>query len=166
MDKNTLCEAMYALPSGVVVRRKKSYLPSLAILAVGVALIVLYFLMHSNWSNNLASSLILVAGAAVLIGGLMFVTRLTDREGRPALAATGKPLRYVERYFRVEQRAEISRLVEEGSLARLFATPDGQVSGIAVALYHSPDGAFAAMQAYEYIDFEYRAITPIKIVER
>ena len=164
MDKISLCEAMYALPGGVVVRRKKRLLPSIAVIVVGVALVVLYFMMRESWSNNLSSSLVLVAGATLLVGLLMLTTRLTDKDGRPCLAATGEPLRYVERYFPVERRAEIKHLVEEGALKRLFASPDGQVSGIAGAIYHSADKQFAAIQAYEYLGFEYRAITAVRIM--
>ena len=164
MDKISLCEAMYALPSGVVVRRKKSLFPSIAVMVAGVALVVLYFMMREGWSNNLATSVILIAGGALLVGLLMLVSRLTDKEGCPCLAATGETLRYVERYFPLERRAEIKHYIEEGSLKRLFAAPDGEVSGIAVAIYHSADKQFAAMQAYEYIGFEYRPITAVRIV--
>ena len=164
MDKISLCEAMYALPCGVVVRRKKSLFPSIAVMVAGIALVVLYFMMREGWSNNLASSVILIAGGALLVGLLMLVSRLTDKEGCPALAATGEKLRYVERYFPLERRAEIQRYIDEGALNRLFATPEGQVSGISVAIYHSADRKFAAIQAYEYIGFEYRPITGVKVL--
>ncbi|MBR5850084.1 MAG: hypothetical protein IKZ12_03380 [Alistipes sp.] len=165
MDKNLLCEAMYALQSGVVVRRKKSLLPSIAVLGAGIALIVLYFLMRANWSNNFASSMVLLAGMVALIGLLMVISRLTDSEGCPWFSTTNEPLRYMERYFPIERRGEIQRLVNEGAFKRLLAMDSNDVSGIAVAIYHSKDGSFATMQAYEYIDFEYRPITNIKIVE-
>lgn len=165
MDKSTICEALYALPSGAVVRRKKSLIPSIAVLAAGVVLVVLYFLMLDTMSNNLSSSLILVGGGTLLVGLLMFTTRLVDKEGCPALKASGEKLQYVERYFPIERRAEVQRLIEEGSIKRLCAAPDGQVSGIAVAIYHSADRRFAAMQAYEYVGFEYQPITPVKVIE-
>ena len=155
---------MYALQGGVVVRRKKSLIPSIAVIAAGLLLVVLYYMNIDGWSNNFASSVILVAGGTLLVGLLMACTRLMDKEGRPVLAGTGESLRYVERYFPIEQRAEIQRYIDEGSLKRLFAAPDGQVSGIAVAIYHSKDQQFAAMQAYEYIGFEYRPITGVKII--
>lgn len=164
MDKHTICEAMYALQGGVVVRRQKSLIPSIIVIAVGVALVVLYFTKMESWSNNLASSVILVAGATLLVGLLMACTRLADKEGYPVLSRTGKPLRYVERFFPAERRTEVQRYVEEGSLKRVAALPEGEASAIAVAIYHSADGRFSAMQAYEYVGFEYLPITAIKIV--
>lgn len=166
MDKSTICEALYALPSGAVVRRSKSLIPSIAVMTVGIALVVLYYMARNTMSDNLASSLILFAGGAVLIGLLMLITRLSDKLGTPALKATGEKLRYVERYFPIERRGEVQRLIDEGSLKRLFAAPEGQVSGIAVAIYHSANLQFAAVQAYEYVGFEYQPITPVKVIEQ
>ncbi|MBO5188360.1 MAG: hypothetical protein J6B59_03615 [Alistipes sp.] len=164
MDKNMLCEALYALPSGVIVRRKKSFVMPAIVLVAGLALVTIYYLKLDAMSNNLSSSLILIAGGTLLIGLLMVANRLFDREGCPALAATGEKLRYVERYFPLERRAEIQRYIDEGALNRLFMASEGEVSGISVAIYHSADRKFAAMQAYEYIGFEYRPITGVKVI--
>lgn len=165
MDKHNLCEAMYALQSGAVVRRKKSLLPTVAVLMIGLLLVVLYSMIEEQLSKNLSSSLMLATGVVVMVGLLMLATRLSDREGCPALAATGERLRYAEYYFPIERRKEVQRYIDEGALMRLMAATENQNSGIGVAIYHSTDRTFAAMQAYEYIGFEYRPITGIKIVE-
>lgn len=164
MDKNNLCEALYALPNGVVIRRKKSYIPAITVLVVGLLMTMLYVGIERELSNNAASSLMLITGAVILVGLLMLSTRLSDREGCPALAATGKRLRYAEYYFPIERRSEVQRYIDEGAIKRIFAAPDGQTSGIGVALYYSDDKQFAAMQAFEYIGFEYRPITGVKII--
>ncbi len=165
MDKKMLCEALYALPGGVVVRRKKSLLPSLIVMAVGIALVVFYYLSLDAMSNNLASSLILAAGGVLLVGILMLMSRIFDNEGHPALAATGEKLRYEERFFPLDERAAIQRHIDQGDLLHLLAKNEGQVSSIAVAILYSADRRIAAMQGYEYLGFEYRPITGIKVLE-
>lgn len=164
MDKNNLSEALYALPGGVVVRRKKSPVLSLVVLAFGIGLIVLYFFTKDTMGDNLASSLIMAAGAITLVGGLMLTSCLVDTEGKPAIQATGERLRYKELYFPQEQRAEVQRLIDEGLIKRILAATNGQSSGIAVAIYHTSDLRIASMQAYEYIGYEYRPITGIKVI--
>lgn len=164
MDKNNLSEALYALPGGVVVRRKKSPVLSLVVLAIGIGLIVLYFFTKDTMGDNLASSLIMAAGAITLVGGLMLTSCLVDTEGKPAIQATGERLRYKELYFPQEQRAEVQRLIDEGLIKRILAATNGQSSGIAVAIYHTSDLRIASMQAYEYIGYEYRPITGIKVI--
>lgn len=164
MDKNNLSEALYALPGGVVVRRKKSPVLSLVVLAIGIGLIVLYFFTKDTMGDNLASSLIMAAGAITLVGGLMLTSCLVDTEGKPAIQATGERLRYKELYFPQEQRAKVQRLIDEGLIKRILAATNGQSSGIAVAIYHTSDLRIASMQAYEYIGYEYRPITGIKVI--
>lgn len=164
MDKNMLCEALYALPSGVVVRRKKSLMPSIGVLIFGLILLSIYFVNLDSMSNNCSSSLVLVAGATLLVAVLMLLTRIFDVDGQPVLAATGKKLRYQECYFPPEKRSEIQRLVDEGALRHLLTMHEGSVSSIGVAVLYSEDKTVAAMQAFEYISFEYRPITGIRII--
>ena len=166
MDKKRICEAMYALPSGVVVRRKKDIVLPIAILVVGIVIVVLnYALALEEKSADVSSSLLLGAGAVIIIGGMMLLSRIFDDTGRPWHRPTNRPLRYEEHYYPTERRGEILRYVDEVAYKKLLAADSGQVSGIAVAIYRSEDLKFCAMQAYEYRDYEYRPITGIRISE-
>lgn len=160
MDKKSICEVMYALPDGVVVRRKRSYILPVFVFLIGVVLVVLSYSMELSVNNH--SSMILVAGATVIVGILMICNRIFDTEGRPWHVPTNSPLCYEERFFPVENRNEVRRFVEEGSLKRIIAADKKQTSGIAVAIYRTQDCTFGAMQAYEYVGYEYRPITPVK----
>ena len=42
MDKTKICEAMYALPGAVVIRRRKSFLMPVLLVAAGIALLDVY----------------------------------------------------------------------------------------------------------------------------
>ena len=55
MDRNKICEAMYALPGEVVVRRRKSLVLPAALLAAGVAILVLNHVYGASMTNNLRS---------------------------------------------------------------------------------------------------------------
>lgn len=160
MDKKSICEVMYALPDGVVVRRKRSYILPVFVFLIGVVLVVLSYSMELSANNH--SSMILVAGATVIVGILMICNRIFDTEGRPWHVPTNSSLRYEERFFPVENRNEVRRFVEEGSLKRIIAADKKHTSGIAVAIYRTEDCTFGAMQAYEYVGYEYRPITPVK----
>ena len=97
MDKKSICEVMYALPDGVVVRRKRSYILPVFVFLIGVALVVLSYSMELSANNH--SSMILVAGATVIVGILMICNRIFDTEGRPWHVPTNSPLRYEERFL-------------------------------------------------------------------
>jgi hypothetical protein len=49
-------------------------------------------------------------------------------------------------------------------LRHLLTMHEGSVSSIGVAVLYSEDKTVAAMQAFEYISFEYRPITGIRII--
>lgn len=167
MDKKTICEAMYALPSGVVVRHKKSLIVPILILAIGIALVALnYVLDVEAYSADFSSSLLLIAGATIIVGLLMLCTRIVDSEGQPWHSPSNAPLKYEERFYPTEQRHEILRLVDEAAYLKLLANDKGSVSGIAVAIYRSSDLSFVAMQAYEYLDYEYHPVTGIRCLDR
>lgn len=167
MDKKSICEAMYALPSGVVVRRKRTIGMPLLILAIGIGVVAINYGMDIEaQSADFSSSLLLIAGATIIVGLLLLLSRLFDREGYPWHTPTRRPLRYEERFYPVEQRNEVQRMVDEAAYLRLVAADTKRTSGIAVAIYRSEDKRFAAMQAYEYIDYEYRPITGIRTMER
>ena len=55
MDKIKICEAMYALPGEVVVRRRKSLLLPAVLFAAGVAILVLNHVYGASMTNNLRS---------------------------------------------------------------------------------------------------------------
>lgn len=164
MDKKTLCEAMYALPGEVVVRRPKKKLYAVVTIVAAVLMLAATSLMSDSLSINLHSSAILVALSALGIGIIWLLVLLFDKQGVPVLKRTGRELRYEERYFSVGERNEVLRMVDNRLLKRLLATKSGQISGIAVAIYYADDKEFGAMQAYEYIDFEYRPITLVRTV--
>lgn len=167
MDKKTICEAMYALPGDVVVRHKKSLMVSILVLVIGIVLVTLnYALDVEAYSVDISSSLLLLAGATIIVGLLLLCTRIFDNEGQPWHKATNRPLKYEERFYPIEQRREILRLVDEAAYLKLLANDKGSVSGIAVAIYRSSDLSFVAMQAYEYLDYEYHPLTDVRYLDR
>lgn len=59
---------------------------------------------------------------------------------------------------------EVEACIASGDVVRLLALPRSEVPALAVALYRTPDNRFAAMQAFEYAELEYRPLTGLRIV--
>ena len=108
MDKKTLCEAMYALPGEVVVRRPKKKLYAVVTLVAALLMLAATSLMSDSLSVNLHSSAILVALSALSIGIIWLLVLLFDKQGVPVLKKTGRELRYEERYFTVADATRCS----------------------------------------------------------
>ena len=54
----------------------------------------------------------------------------------------------------------------EGNVERLLAMPHARVPAVSVAMCRTPDNRFAAMQAFEYADLEYKPLTELKIADK
>ncbi|MEG1759980.1 MAG: hypothetical protein RSB23_07260 [Alistipes sp.] len=165
MNKNLICEALYALPGEVVVKRRKSIVIAGCTVLVGVALIVLNN-MIGPISNNLQSAIVFVGGTLIVIGLLVSLTRLCGADGIPFHHGTKKFLTYEELYFDRSMWRDVVQCVDNGEVDKLLAMPHSRVPAVAVAMYRTPDTSFAAMQAFEYVELEYRPLSNLKIVSR
>lgn len=103
MNRNELAERLYALPDGIVVKGRKSLLPSALLAAAGVALLIVNGLLparadYGDWK----SALVLFGGVIFAAGVSSLLVRLFGGSGVPALRRTagsadldGTPLRQI-----------------------------------------------------------------------
>lgn len=166
MDKSKICEALYALPGKVVVRRRKPIVMPVVLSAAGAALIAATNLYGAELNVNLRSAAVFIGGALAVAGFVLLLVRLFGGEGAPFHRAAKCFLRYEELYFERTELDAVVRQVGDGAVQRLIERGRGRVPAVAVALYRTPDSRFAAMQAFEYADLEYRPLTGLRIVER
>ena len=160
MDRNKICEAMYALPGGVVVKRRKSQLRAAVLFIAGVALVVVNNMYGAELTNNMRS-------AIVFIGGMvMAAIQLFGSGGVPFHKDKHCYLVFEELYFDRGVRADVVQSVEDGAVDRLLGLARANVPALTVALYRTPDNSFAAMQAFEYADLEYKPLTRLNIVDK
>ncbi len=83
MDRNKICEAMYALPGGVVVKRRKSQLRAAVLFIAGVALVVVNNMYGAELTNNMRSAIVFIGGLLILSGMVMAAIQLFGSGGVP-----------------------------------------------------------------------------------
>lgn len=164
MDKTKICEALYALPGEIVVRRRRSMGLPLALLAAGALLLIVNGAYGAGFSNDVRSALVFTGGVAALAGVIALAVRIFSAGGVPYHSGARCFLRYEELCFDRAARGDVVGTVNEGAVERLLELPRAHVPAVAVAIYRTDDNRFAAMQAYEYADLEYRPLTGLKIV--
>ena len=82
MDKNKICEALYALPGNVVVKRRKFQLLPAVLFVAGAALIVVNNMYGADLTNNLRSSIVFIGGIMVVAGMIWLRPRCSVRAER------------------------------------------------------------------------------------
>ena len=146
MDKNKICEALYALSGNVVVKRRKFQLLPAVLFVAGAALIVVNNMYGADLTNNLRSSIVFIGGIMVVAGMIMAAAQMFGSGGAPF--------------------SDVMQAVSDGDAERLLGMKRAQVPALTVALYRTPGNRFAAMQAFEYADLEYKPLTELKIADK
>lgn len=138
--KQTLCEALYALPEGdVVARRRTIYKPLAAV----------------------------VAGFVLLIyGAVAIILRLVGGECVPYHTGEGGYMHYRERYFDRALLGPLSRAIEHGDVEAIEQMPTTNISAVVLVEYSTSSRHIVSYALYEYADFENRLILGPKVHRR
>ena len=113
MDKTKICEAMYALPGAVVIRRRKSFLMPVLLVAAGIALLILNRSFRADLSNDLRSAIVFV-GASLLLAGVAVLFARLFSAGNPYYPAGRCYLRYEELFFEIYEKTAGPRSGRDG----------------------------------------------------
>ncbi len=93
MKTNDICEALYALPGGVVEARRRPVVKPLAIALAGAALLVVDTVATDSDSGNLDAAMLLIGSTMLLWGLIAATTRLFGQDRVPYYRPDGVYLR-------------------------------------------------------------------------
>ena len=114
MDKNKICEALYALSGNVVVKRRKFQLLPAVLFVAGAALIVVNNMYGADLTNNLRSSIVFIGGIMVVAGMIMAAAQMFGSGGAPFHREERCFLLYEELYFDRGIRSDVMQAVSDG----------------------------------------------------
>ena len=167
MSKYDMCEALYALPGGVVVKRRKPIAMPAALLVAGVALLIINSQIGASAEMmNLKSALVLFGAVAAVVGAVIMALRMMGGAGAPYHAADGCYLKCKELKFNKEKSAHLRDLVNRGDFTTLRSLPEDGVSAVTVVMYSSPRSGFCAAQVFEYFELELRAVSQLRVTDK
>lgn len=164
MSKYDMCEALYALPDGVIAKRRKPITIPAVALAVGVAMLVANSQISAQSGlMNLKSALVLFGALFAIVAAVMLALRLFGGEGAPFHVADGCYLQHRELKFNKDKSSQIKDLVNRGNFSTLLSLSQDGVSAVTVVMYTSPKSGFCAAQVFEYVDLEQKAVSRLSI---
>lgn len=167
MSKYDMCEALYALPGGVVVKRRKPIAMPAALLVAGVALLIINSQIEASAEMmNLKSALVLFGAVMAVVGAVILALRMMGGAGAPYHAADGCYLKCKELKFNKEKSAHLRDLVNRGDFTTLRSLPEDGVSAVTVVMYTSPRSGFCAAQVFEYFELELRAVSQLRVTDK
>lgn len=165
MKHYDMCEALYALPDGVIrPRRKPLTIPLLLTIAGVVMLVVNSMISAETEYANIKSAIVLFGAVFVVVGIVLCAVRLGGNSCAPWHVQDGCFLKKEELKFVKERSSHVRDLVRKGDFATLRSLPEDGVSAVTVVVYSSPRGGFCAAQVFEYVDLEQQPVTDIKVM--
>lgn len=165
MDRNTLCRALYALPAGTVVKRRKSLFVPLLIAVAGGGLLVVNTFLEGAALDNQKSAVVFVGGTLLLVGLLWLVVRL-GAQGVPYHLPSKSYMRFDELYFDRSLQSEVTGRLEAGDLDGLLRLPRQTIPAVAVMLCRTRDNTLAAGRAFAYAELEYKPLGEMNIMDK
>ena len=166
MIRKEICEALYALPDGVVLPRRRSVVCHIVIALVGVAVLLANFLFVTNSASTLSMLLVVVGGALVLYGAVVAMMRLASGDKVPYHTVSKSYMQGRERFYSRDNLAELREAVAMHDVARIDKVPTSSVSALTLVECRSKDGALLALALYEYVEYEDRLMGDVVIVRR
>lgn len=163
MDKNMICEELYALPGDRVVKLRKPVWKPMLLALAGAALLIFNATLTGGDQTNLKSALVFAGGVSLLTGLVMVCLRFFGGGGVPYVPASKAYVRYEELYFDRSKLREVMSRAEAVDVEGLMKMETQSVPMVAVTIFHTPDNSFAACQVFEYVELEYRPLCGLRI---
>ena len=164
MNAFEICEALYALPGGVVEPRRQPIIKPLVIALLGIVLLIINFVAIDS-SMEALSMLFLVVGVGFLgYGAIVTALRCASDERVPYHTSTKRYMSYSERYYDRSQLGALQSALSRKDESALATIERSNVSSIILVCYRTADNSIAAYALYHYVDMEYCMIGDVVIV--
>ena len=165
MIRQEICEALYALPNGVVQPRRRPITRPVITAIVGVALLLTALLMPSTKEGTLEIALIVVGGVLSLYGLCVVMMRYINHDTVPYHTPSKSYMSYRERYYTLDKSAELKAAIAAKDYNRLEAVETSNISTLIVVECRSKDGSIVALALYEYAIFEHIMVDKVTIIQ-
>lgn len=163
MNAFEICEALYALPGGVVVERRRPIFKPMIFALLGVVLLVVNIVVVDSSMETLCI-LLMVLGVGLLGYGVVVVAmRLMSDERVPYHTPSKRYMSYTESYYDRSHLAELQRAVARGDESAIASIETSNVAAITLVSYRATDNSLAAYALYHYVDMEYCLIGEVTI---
>lgn len=145
-------EAIYSIEG--VEKKKKSIIPSLIILAVGILMAWKSEQLDQLLpSIEIGAALTTIGGMLAVYGLILLFMALKNNRGIPYYG--GKPMKRNEDFYEGDKLQALCNAVNGKDLEKLGKITQSSTSAVIVITYNSKDGKLTAMQVLEYIPHQH-----------
>lgn len=154
MIRQEICEALYALPDGVVQPRRRPITKPVITAIMGVALLIANIFVPNTKDGVLEMALIAIGGALILYGVGVMMIRIINHDTVPYHTPTKSYMSYKECFYTHDKAEELKAAIAAKDYNRLKAIERSNISALTVVECRSKDDYIVALALYEYAIYE------------
>lgn len=159
MDKNESIEqVLEKMDKSVVFKEKKSALPSVLLVLLGIAIVVINAKFIYTEIGFVSPLLMMTGTIAVIIGLFSYVFR----KNHFVLASNHQKLELLEVCFEASGRDKLIKLVESAKLSEIKLLTKSDSDGLKLRILTTNDANICFMQVTHYVPYEYVNLTAVK----
>lgn len=154
MIRQEICEALYALPDGVVQPRRRPITRPVITAIMGVALLIANIFIPNTKDGVLEMALIAIGGALILYGVGVMMIRIINYDTVPYHTPTKSYMSYRECFYTHDKAEELKAAIAAKDFNSLKAIETSNISALTVVECRSKDDSIVALALYEYAIYE------------
>ena len=164
MIRQEICEALYALPNGVVQPRRRPITKPIISAITGIALLIATIFIPSTKDGILEMALIVGGGALMLYGWCVMMVRIINNDKVPYHTPTKSYMSYRERFYTHDKIEELKAAIATKDYNRLESIETSNISALTVTECRTKDGSIVALALYEYAIYEDILVDKVTII--
>lgn len=159
-------EAIYDLGQDKVIRKKKSVIAAVVVLAVGIAMVVASMAPGVRSSENMYTALVFLGWTLIVAGVVWALVVLFSKGARAYYVPTKEFLKRTEMYYDGDKFSQVAGCVNSGDFEKLASIEGGEGASVMVVLYQGRKGGVTMCQLLRYIPHNYEPECEMLIFEK
>lgn len=159
-------QAIFDLGEQTVVKRRKSIISAIAVLAAGMAMVVASMMPAVTANENLHAGIMFLGWALLAAGVIWALTTLFGSGGRVFYLPTREFLKRTEMFYDAEHFAVVAECVRSGDFKRLAQIEGGVGASVMVVFYQGRKGGVTICQLFRYIPHSYEPQSEMLVFEK
>ncbi len=166
MDNVKFCEELYSSYGDVIEPHRKSLVLPLVVLTVGIVLLSgIGMIEHESLLGDIKPTFVMSGIVVTGIGLAMLAMRLLGK-GAPWHKPSHTFLREQRLSYEAPFRRQVLQAIVDRDVKALRSIPTQTVAAVSVLIYSTANDSFVAMQAFEYVELEFRPLTDIMVITK
>lgn len=159
-------EAIFDLGEQTIVKKRKSIVAAVIVLAIGIAMVVASMTPVVAANENLHAGVMFLGWTLLVAGVVWALTTFFGSGGRVYYLPTGEYLKRTEMFYDAEHFGVVAECVRNGDFSKLAQIEGGAGASVMVVFYQGRKGGVTICQLFRYVPHSYEPESEMLVFEK